>query len=83
MPELVSLGVPIFNEEECLPGTRHGRSSVVRGSLVRRTPGGRQARAAPAESLRAHPPRKTISPWLGSYGDTAMVTRSPGITRMW
>ena len=52
-------------------------------STWRGAPGDRQARAALAESRAAHPPRKTISPWLGSYGDTAMVTRSPGITRMW
>src|SRR5437016_3422796 len=30
-----------------------------------------------------HPPRNTISPCVGSYGDTAIVTRSPGMTRMW
>src|SRR5262249_5950577 len=36
----------------------------------------------PDAGLR-HPPRKTIRPCVGSYGDTAMVTRSPGITRMW
>src|SRR5262249_56756922 len=29
------------------------------------------------------PPRKTISPWLGSSGEPALVTRYPGITRMW
>ena len=60
------------------------RCAVTRGAgrSVSRAGGAAAAPASPGGE-RPQPPRKTISPWLGSYGETAMVTRSPGITRMW